>query len=176
MTPARRREIHELLVSVADGDRTAVRAAFDALWPVLLAFASGALPVRQDAEDAAQRAILTVFGRIADLDRGRDAVAWALTVTSFEILTARKQRSRRREAAPEELVALAHPAPHPGEQAEAVDLRRALIATIGALGPRDQEALAELLRDEAPPRGEASRKRRFRAIERLRAAWRRIHG
>jgi DNA-directed RNA polymerase specialized sigma24 family protein len=97
MTPARRREVNAAMIRFADGDRAAFRVVFDALWPVLLAFTSRVLPVRADAEDAAQRALLKLFDRIADLDRDRDGVAWAITIASYEVLTIRRTRGRRRE-------------------------------------------------------------------------------
>jgi DNA-directed RNA polymerase specialized sigma24 family protein len=83
------------MVRFADGDRGAFREVFDGLWPMSLALATRSLMQRADAEDVAQRAILKVFDRIVDLDRERDGVAWAMTITAFEVLTMRKQISAR---------------------------------------------------------------------------------
>src|SRR2546430_146863 len=91
-----RRVIHAAMVRFADGDRTAFRDVFDALWPAMLGLAMRGLP-RADAEDAAQRAILKVFDRIVDLDRTRDGVAWAMTIAAYEVMTSRQQQRRRRE-------------------------------------------------------------------------------
>ncbi len=175
MTPGRRREIHDAMVRFADGERDAFRAVFDGLWPVLLAFARGMHLDEVDAEDAAQRALLKVFDRIADLDRARDGVTWALTVTAYEVLTIRKQRVRRREESGDLPVHLAA-GTDPEEALIAEDLRRALRAVVGELEERDRAALAEVLEETGITPGETARKRRFRAMERLRAAWRRVHG
>ena len=55
-------------------------------------------------------------------------------------------------------------------------LRQAVLALVGELPERDRAALAYAFTGEQPPADETSRKRRFRALERLRAAWRRAHG
>src|SRR3954470_6617288 len=97
MEAARRRQIQAWMVQFADGERAAFQPLFDALWPVLLAFASRALGPVADAEDAAQAAMLKVFSRIVDFDRARDGVSWALSIAGYEVMTVRKQRARRRE-------------------------------------------------------------------------------
>jgi DNA-directed RNA polymerase specialized sigma24 family protein len=177
MTPDQRRQIHDAMVRFADGDRTAFRTVFDGLWPVLLGISARSLAVRADAEDAAQHALLKVFSRIADMDRGRDGVAWAITIASFEVMTARRQRQRRREAPDDALMATADHAPQADERVWRAQMNDAVRATVGGLAERDQVALAAWL-DEAAPTAptETVRKRRFRAIERLRAAWRNAHG
>lgn len=175
MTPARRREVNAAMIRFADGDRAAFRVVFDALWPVLLAFTSRVLPIRADAEDAAQRALLKLFDRIADLDRDRDGVAWAITIASYEVLTIRRTRGRRREQEDAVLTTAADGAARPDDRLADHELRAAVHATIGELSDRDQVAL-KLLLDDQPAVGETQRKRRFRAIERLRTAWRNIHG
>jgi len=178
MTAAQRQEIHALMVRFADGERAAFRPLFDALWPVLLAFTGGALRDRAAAEDAAQRALLTIFRRVVDLDRDRDGVAWAITIAAYEVMTIRRAAQRRREHADGDapLAALADPAPPPDERIAAVELRAAVHAAVGELPARDREALAAILADAPLPAGETERKRRFRALERLRAAWRKAHG
>jgi len=173
MDATERARLHAAMVRFADGDRTAFREVFDGLWPTCLALATRSRMQRADAEDAAQRAILTVFARIVDLDRARDGAAWAMTITAFEVLTMRKQRARRREAARdhdrEDEQALA------SEQLVAHELATHVQALIGDMSDRDREALDAMLSGRKP-RGETERKRRFRAIERLRAAWRKAHG
>jgi RNA polymerase sigma-70 factor, ECF subfamily len=177
MTPDQRRHIHDAMVRFADGDRTAFRAVFDGLWPVLLAVSARALPVRADAEDAGQHAMLKIFSRIADMDRSRDGVAWAITIASFEVMTVRRQRQRRREAPDEVLAAAADHEPQADERVWRAQLSDALRVTVRGLAERDQAAIAAWLDDTAPTASsETTRKRRFRAIERLRAAWRNAHG
>lgn len=160
------------MVRFAEGDRGAFRDVFDALWPILLALATRSLPSRADAEDAAQCAMLKVFGRIVDLDRSRDGVAWAMTIAGFEVLTLRRQHQRRREDGAE--VDLADQRPSAIEEILDEELRASLLAMIAETSQRDRAALSALLLG-AKPTGEAARKRRFRAIERLRSMWRKAH-
>jgi RNA polymerase sigma factor (sigma-70 family) len=176
MIESRRRELHLAMVRFSDGDRGAFRAVFDGLWPVLLAFTRGMRLGPADAEDAAQRALLLVFSRIADLDPERDGVAWALTLASYEVLTLRKQQTRRREAPVMALADTRDARPGPEEATIADDLRRCLRVAIGELHEADRVALDELLADAELDPSERGRKRRYRASERLRAWWRRVHG
>src|SRR5438046_2896831 len=97
MTNTERAAIQDLAVRFAEGDRAAFDPLFAKLWPVVRAFVARSLP-DADVEDAAQEAIVKVFARIADFDPRRDASAWALTIASFEVLTVRKRRTRRRES------------------------------------------------------------------------------
>jgi RNA polymerase sigma factor (sigma-70 family) len=175
MTPEERRAIHAAMVRFADGDRGAFREVFDALWPVLLAFATRSLPSHADAEDAAQRAILKLFARIVDLDRSRDGVAWAITIAAFEVLTLRRQRQRRREAPTPVEGDLADHRPSAIEQLLDQELRASLQQLIAGMSGRDREALSALLLGVKTV-DEAARKRRFRAVERLRSMWRKAHG
>lgn len=175
MTPACRRELHAAMLRFADGDRAAFREVFDVLWPVLLSFTGRTLVNRADAEDAAQRALLKVFDRIIDMDRARDGATWAITIAAYEVMTVRREQLRRREQSVELLVAVADGQLSPADRVVRDDLHAAVRDAIGELPARDQAALAELL-DEAPRSGETERKRRFRAIERLRALWRKAHG
>ena len=175
MTSARRREIHAAMVRFADGDRASFREVFDALWPVLLAFAGRTLAVRADAEDAAQRALLRVFDQIADMDRSRDGVAWAVTIAAYEVMTVRRQHQRRREQSAEVLIAVADSGAQPVDRVVREELRAAVHAAIGELPARDQVVLAAVL-DDVAISGETARKRRFRAFERFRAFWRKTHG
>jgi RNA polymerase sigma-70 factor (ECF subfamily) len=176
MDARRREQIQRWMVAFADGDRAAFEPLYGALWPVLLAFAARALEPRADAEDAAQAAIVKVFSRIVDFDRTRDGVTWALGITGYEIMTIRKRRARRREAGPAPLAGLLAGGPDLEEQAIADGLRRDVLALVGELGERDRAALFDALSGGESPRDERTRKQRTRAIERLRAAWRRVHG
>lgn len=176
MTPRHRREIHAAMVRFADGEREAFRAVFDGLWPVLVTFTRGMQLDEAEAEDAAQRALLKVFARISDLDRGRDGVTWAVTLAAYEVLTSRKQQARRREAPVEAVADISDERPGPEEDAAAAQLRGAMRAAVGELDERDRAALAEILENLDLTTGETARKRRFRAIERLRAVWRRAYG
>lgn len=173
MTSAERTRLQNALIRFADGERAAFREAFDGLWPMCMALATRALAHRADAEDAAQRALLKVFDRIVDLDRNREGIAWAMTITAFEVMTVRKQRSRRRED--EADADRIDTQPLAIEQLIERELYDNVRALIGEMTERDQQTLQATLLG-VTPRGETERKRRFRAIERLRAAWRKVHG
>ena len=169
MDPGQRRQIHDWMVRFADGERDAFPPLFAALWPVVLAFTSRGLARPADAEDAAQQAMVKLFSRIVDFDRDRDGLSWALGIAGFEVMTLRKQRARRHEVGTAPLEALAAGG---GAEAQAIadELRRGVVALLGELAERDQAALAYAFAGEAPPTDERSRKQRFRALTRLRAA------
>ena len=178
MDPHLRIQIHEAIVRLADGDRSAFPFVFDELWPRVLRFVERALPGRPEAEDLAQQALLKLFARIAEFDTSRDGVAWAFGIVVYEIKTLRRQEQRRRES-PHDTVTegIADTSQSPEALAIQADLSRALAAAIGQLS-RDERAV--LLPDDGagqanPPSAAAHRKRRQRAVERLRAAWRRLH-
>jgi RNA polymerase sigma-70 factor (ECF subfamily) len=172
MTSAQRVAIHTAMVRFADGNRSAFREVFDALWPMVLAFCASRLPIQADAEDAAQRALLKVFSQIADMDRKRDGVAWALTIAAYEIMTARRRSGRRKEQRDDRVAAIADARPPVDDQVALEETRDAVRTVLDGLSPRDQDALAAILNDSPVPPGEAARKRRYRALQRFRALWR----
>lgn len=163
-------------MSLADGDRSAMPVLVKELWPVLLAFAQRGLRDRQDAEDVAQEVFLRICSRISEFDRTRDALSWAFGIATFEVMTQRRRVQRRREklGLPDEA--------DTGESRSAEDeaLRAELRAVLTeALGHLSAEELGHLGLDEGAPSTAATpamRKRRQRALERLRIVWRRIYG
>jgi RNA polymerase sigma-70 factor (ECF subfamily) len=182
VTPDARAQIRTLLERLADGDRGAVEPAFDALWPLVRQFCARAVPVAADAEDAAPQAIVRAFDRIADYDRRRDALAWVLTIASYEVLTLRSRARRRREQSFD----AAHDVAGPGEDAEErlaqQDLQAAVREVLAGLRPEDAAVLAAAMGlpgpsvDRAAMRPATFRKRLQRALERFRVAWRTKHG
>jgi DNA-directed RNA polymerase specialized sigma24 family protein len=117
---------------------------------------------------------LKVFSRITDFDRTRDGVSWAFGIASYEIMTYRRQAQRRREVPAEQLDERVSGAPTPEEVAVAENLQGALTEVLGTLTQADREVLADapVGPDVAPA---TWRKRRQRALDRLRAAWSRRH-
>jgi hypothetical protein len=91
-------------------------------------------------------------------------------------MTLRKRRARRREAGPAALDGLAQTGSDAEAQVVAEQLRHAVLELVGDLSETDRATLALAFTGESPLADERSRKRRFRALERLRAAWRRAHG
>jgi RNA polymerase sigma factor (sigma-70 family) len=167
------------LERLADGDREAFPPVYLRLWPLLRGFAARCLP-RDEAEDAAQEALLRVFSRAAEFDRRRDALSWVLAIAAYEIRSARKRRQRRRRREHPEgdgtAAAMADPRRSPEQEAAAAELERALAAALRALRPSDAETLLAYARGERPDLpGPTFRKRVERALARLRGAWRLHH-
>ena len=173
MQQLERKAIHEAMVRLADGARSAVRGLLDQLWPVLLLFAQRGLGQEQDAEDVAQEAFLRICSRIADFDRSRDGLSWAFGIAKYEVLTQRQRRRRQREApALSQLTLLEDP--RPSQEATLIerDLLHALDHALGELDDDDKQLFVSNL----PALPATFRKRRQRALERLRSVWRRLYG
>ena len=177
MDSARRKSIHDAMVRLSDGDRSAFDVLLDELWPVILSFAKRGVGDSADAEDIAQEVFLKICSRIADFDRTRDGLSWVFAIGTYEVLTHRKRARRRHEVHDE--TALERKADDADlqdmvlEQRElALDLERA----VGAL--TEEERLVLGIGPPGPSLGPASaalRKRKQRAIGRLRSIWRRIY-
>lgn len=178
MDAVQRTRIHDGLVALADGDRAAFGPVFEALWPVLLAFVRRATRHHADAEDLAQQTLLKVFARVAEFDTTRDGLSWAFGIAAYEVKTYRRTRERRREVPAE---GLAEEAGRGQSQEEAVilrDLEAALTEALGQLSSADRALLLgePQAADSSSAPAATVRKRRQRALERLRAAWRTLHG
>lgn len=173
MNQVERKSIHEAIVRLADGDRTAVRELLDRLWPVLLRFARRGLGHEHDGEDVAQEVFLRICARISDFDRNRDGLSWVFGIAKYEIMTRRQRRRRQREVgAPTELTSVADP--HPSQEAALIEreLLDALEHALGALTPEDRQMFGA----NGHVQSATLRKRRQRALERLRFVWRRLYG
>jgi RNA polymerase sigma factor (sigma-70 family) len=166
------------MVRLSDGDRSAFPILLDELWPVILAFAQRGLRHEQDAEDVAQEVFVRICARISDFDRERDGLSWAFGIASYEIMTHRRRQHRRRETFGDSQ--LRQRADSTASQEETVirqDLAAALAQAIGHLSDEDRLTLGFA----AVPGGidvedATRRKRRQRALGRLRAVWRKFYG
>ncbi|HWP09578.1 MAG TPA: sigma-70 family RNA polymerase sigma factor [Polyangiaceae bacterium] len=173
----RRRAIHDALVRLADGDRSAFDTLIDELWPIILSFSERGVGKSADAEDVAQEVFYRICARIADFDRTRDGLSWAFGIASYEILTHRKRLQRRREvsdadALENHLDATASPEGALLEQ----ELSRALEEVMGGLTAEDREALGLGTRGVADgPASPKARKRKQRILLRLRDLFRSIY-
>jgi RNA polymerase sigma-70 factor (ECF subfamily) len=131
-----------------------------------------------DAEDAAQSALIRLFEQASDYDPTRDGLSWALEIALWECRTARARRARsREEELGESALKVADAAPSPEADAGRRQLEQALAGALSELSEGDRAALLEQL----SPRGETVapatwRKRRERALKRLRLLWRTQHG
>jgi RNA polymerase sigma factor (sigma-70 family) len=168
-----RAELSAQMARLADGDREAFAFVFGRLWPALRRFSIRALADdAAEADDAAQKALLSIMTRASDYDARRDALAWAIGIAAWECRSARRRRERRRESSvPPQLVASA---PSPEDAVIEQDLRRAMEEALGHLDDVDLAALGWIETTDASSPATV-RKRRQRALVRLRAVWSRLH-
>jgi RNA polymerase sigma-70 factor (ECF subfamily) len=178
MDAFRRKTIHEAMVRLADGDRSAMQVLVNELWPVILAFAERGLRHEQDAEDVAQEVFLRICARISDFEPSRDGLSWAFGIANYEVLTQRRRRSRRRElSADHAFDAEVDPGASQEERVVRSELLVAMQHAVGELSDDDRATLGLTDARQSPVLPLATlRKRRQRAIERLRGAWRRLYG
>ena len=171
MGPGERQRLRSQLVRLKEGDRSAFTAVYATLRPLVVAFARRLVGPEQ-AEDAAQQALVKLFAQASAYDESKDVAAWALALTAWECRTLRTKHRRRNEVA---LSAVEHELSHdPREtlfQRKVVEEARAVLATLSAL---DQQTLLSAFSDEGS--GPTFRKRKQRALARLISAWRVLHG
>lgn len=177
MLAADRDHLRADLTRLAQGDRSAAPVAFRALWPVVRTFAARAVADEARAEDLAQQAIVKLFEQASRYDASKDALAWALEIVTWEIRTERRRVLRAREEAwVPALETVAATTAGPESALEATELRAALEAALGELSAADRETIAAVLHEtDGPVSGATWRKRKERALSRLRDAWRRLH-
>lgn len=176
MEREQRERLQQLMVGLADGDRSAFDSIYATLWPLLHRFANRVLGGAPDAEDAAQVALMKVFSSATAFDSERDALSWILGITAYECKTFRQKHRRRREDAATNEVAVASGL-DPEEQAIMSNLEAAALEVLGTLRPSDIETLRAVMEDRRPDVSAPTfRKRAERAITRLRVAWRSRHG
>ena len=174
MDQPQRQRVHAAIVRLANGDREAFTFVFEELWPELLAFVRRVVPSLPDAEDVAQQALMKVFFRISEFDTRRDGVTWAFGIAAYEIKTLRRKTERRREVA-EIPHQTADSARSPEQSVLDEEVDRTLSAALAELSTADQAALVLNGPSPAGITNAAERKRRQRALERLRAIWRRLY-
>ena len=162
------------MVQLADGDRSAFSTLMVELWPVILAFAERGLGQRADAEDVAQEVFVRLCSRISELDRSRDGLSWAFGIASYQIMTHRKKVQRRREVSGTDASERADATPTQEDQLIQQDLIAAAESVIGALSEADRDAL--VLGESTTTANATTRKRKQRALTRLRELWRNTHG
>jgi len=163
-----------LMARLADGDRSAFTPVFELLWPRAMRLCTSMLKNDADATDAAQQAMTKILERASEYDRRRPAMPWALAIASWECRTILKRRLRRREVADEAAgeSAVGHEDEHVQRQ-----LVEAALAAMGTLSETDRETLiATFWEEAASASGATLRKRRERALVRLRSAFRRLYG
>lgn len=168
-------ELDALMARLADGDRSVFSDVFRRLWPSTLRLCTSLLKHEADGADAAQLAMVKILERASDYDRSRPALPWALAIAAWECRTLDRWRQRRHEAP----VEAAERAAAGGGEQELVDrdLLRAARACMGELSALDQETLLSTFWEEGSSgSGATLRKRRERALGRLRSTFRRLYG
>ena len=169
--------LDKAMTRLADGDRSATREVFELLWPELTRFARRVLESAPDADDVAQVALEKIFSQASHYDATRPALAWAFSIASWECRTLLKQRRRQatRLVNIERAEALPSNERTPEESALEGRMMMALRESFESLSTADQEVLEGAFLDDMraaqPP---AVRKRKERALARLRNAWRKL--
>lgn len=169
--------VTRLMVAFARGDRSAFGPLFRVLWPIVLHYCSRSLSCPSEAEDAAQEAIVKVFSRIGDFDCERDGLAWVLGIAFYEVLTFRRRHYRSREHLSDDLEWLQDDAMLFDQRMMIEEDRAVFDEAVAALRPEDQAIVRAILSDAEPlsrRAGTSARKRKQRALERLRSAWHRL--
>ena len=175
MDSATRHNLTNLMIRLADGDRSVFDDVYAQLWPIVNAFCKKTLS-HADAEDAAQQVLLKVFDRATTFERDRDALTWTLSIAVWEVRTVRRRYLRSKTSALDE-----QPLPSIADNPEGLSVERQIVdaarQVLGQLSERDQETLLATFHEERPERiaGATFRKRRERALVRLRDAWSRIY-
>lgn len=166
-------DIDVLMARLAEGDRSAFTLVFGRLWPPTLRLCRSLLKNDADASDAAQEAMQKILERAGDYDSSRSAVPWALAIAAWECRTLQRKRFRRREVIDDR----EHDRPGSDEEEAFVkrELAEAAIVAMGELSEADQQTLLATFAEEAPA-GATFRKRRERALTRLRKTLKRLYG
>jgi RNA polymerase sigma-70 factor (ECF subfamily) len=168
-------DLNSLMARLADGDRSAFTPVFRALWSPTLRLCMAMLKNDADAHDAAQQSMEKILSRASDYDSTRPALPWAMAIAAWECRTILRKRIRRREL-PEDS------ADEPMTQATEDDLvsrnlMRVALEALGQLSASDKETIMATFWGESATVGGATfRKRRERALHRLREAFRKIYG
>lgn len=168
-------ELDELMGRLADGERAVFSRVFELLQGPVRRLCGSMLKNDADAADAAQEAMQKIFTRASDYDQTRPAMPWALAIAGWECRSLSRKRNRRREAPEPERDERA--GSHAEEELVQRDLTQAAVTALGELSDADRDALIASFWDEAASvSGATLRKRRERALTRLRNSFRRLYG
>jgi DNA-directed RNA polymerase specialized sigma24 family protein len=165
------------LARLKDGDRAASRPVFDALWPALLAFARRSLDDDR-AQEAAQRALVRLFGQVDRYDIERDALSWAFALTVWEVRSMTRDASRAQARTGRIVDDVIAACDAPDDLVIDRELRLLLDDVLATMSDNDRRAIVEMLQDADPqaPLSARLRQRRHRALAKLRTMWKELHG
>lgn len=167
-----RERLNTAMRRLSEGDRDSLEPVYGILWPRMLRLCKGLLASQQDAEDAAQNALIKLFAQASEFDPTRDAMAWAMTLATWECRTVRRRLSRSRHVPLD-----AHPqSSSPDVEAEFIraELMAALAAALEGLNATEREALTDSVSGSVL--NPTQRKRKQRALARLRRLWKVVYG
>ena len=122
----------------------------------IYAFILGMVPNHEDAEDLFQQTVLVMWSKFDNFTRGTSFAAWAITVAKYQILSRRKQHSRRSSQFSQAALELLQ---QESEQfIEQIDNRmQALRGCIRKLGQRDYELIQMRYENETSVKAIAER-------------------
>jgi RNA polymerase sigma-70 factor (ECF subfamily) len=170
------------MARLADGDRSSFGLVYRTLWPEVRRLCMALLKNAADADDVAQQSMEKILSRASEYDSERPARPWALGIATWECRTHRRKQFRRREHAltTESIDQPGHRDDSVEEQAIQGDLVNAALEALQELTPSDRDVLVSTYWEhaaEAPAlAGATLRKRRERALSRLRNTFRRLYG
>jgi len=174
--PLTRQTLHRAMTRLSRGDRSACDEVFLLTWPLVKRFCASWNVGDAAAEDLAQQVLVRVFEQAGTFDSTKDALTWVLEVATWSCRTERRRAHRSKEDAwTPAAEAAASPARAPDEEAERRQLLTALDDSLAHLPEAARGEVLKVLLDEAAG-SPAERKRRQRALETLKAFWRRAHG
>jgi RNA polymerase sigma-70 factor (ECF subfamily) len=167
-------ELDLQMARLADGDRSVFTVIYETLWPHVFLLCKAQLNHEADAADAAQSALTRIFSRAADYNVRRPALPWALAIAAREC-----KKFICKEQGRVTGVELDRIAARTDVDAEHEERRliTAVLSAIQSLSDLDREALiATYWAESSGASGSTLRKRRARALSRLRAALWRLYG
>lgn len=159
---------------MADGDRSKMENVFGDLLPIVRAFCSR-FAAEGDIDDAVQLSLEKVFSRARDYDVERPLLPWVCALSAWECQTLRTRRRRTREDASVDEIDSASRERTPEQAAIDRQLIEAASRALGDLSESDQQVLRDAYWEQETG-GSAFRKRKQRALQRIREAMRRIYG
>ncbi|HEY5962138.1 MAG TPA: sigma-70 family RNA polymerase sigma factor [Polyangiaceae bacterium] len=169
-----------LFVRLAGGDRSALPPAFQIIYPLARRFCEKMLGRGADADDATQACLERVFEQIGSFDSSRHALPWVLTIAAWEVRTIRRRAWRaRQKSALTSVEELTGAAQDPEAAAISKELLAVLDELVELLPDTDRRTLRQVLERElqsevAVPTDSTFRKRKERALAKLRALLRNL--
>ncbi len=169
MRDASEDELDGWMARVAVGDRAAFDPLFRALYPRALRLARQKLAPDQ-AADAAQQILMTLFARASEFEAGRPALPWFYACAANEIHSAKRKAARSLRDADVSAAGRVMADADPEQDLLERELRRSLDVALSSLDDESAAAIHALLGEGPRPAVAPAtfRKRVSRAYARLR--------